>query len=193
MILIVLPDIAEEDALLARARQGDVDASRQIFDSYFSPVYQFIRLRVEDVQTAEDLASEVFLKLLNAFRGGTAPRHSLRGWLFRVARNEIYDHFGRQKRLNMTVLDDWIAAPDEDEPEVQFMNTLDVARARRAIKLLTDDQQEVLLLRFGQMLNLQETADIMGKNVNTIKALQFRAVNMLRKVLGDMRTEVSNG
>ncbi|MCL4246716.1 MAG: sigma-70 family RNA polymerase sigma factor [Anaerolineae bacterium] len=192
MILITLPDLAFEDTLLAGARNGSHEALRQIFDLYYDSVYQYIRLRVEDAPQAEDMASDVFVKLLDSLRKGKAPRQSLRGWLFKVARNGIYDHYGKRKRLTLTDLEDWIPA-EGDEPEVQFMQTLNAESLRAALRLLTDEQQEVLILRFGQMLSLQETAAIMGKHVNAIKALQFRATNALRRALTQLRSEFAHG
>jgi RNA polymerase sigma-70 factor (ECF subfamily) len=189
MIVIVLPDIPEEDQLLARARRGDDDAIRSIYQQYFPPIYQFIRMRVDQVDTAEDIASEVFLKLVAALRSRNAPHHSLRGWLFRVARNVLHDHYGKERQFTVTTLEEWIPAPLEGDPELQFMRTLDSERARSAIRELSTDQQEVIILRFGQALSLQETADIMGRNANAIKQLQFRAVNTLRRILQDERKE----
>ena len=193
MIVIVLPDIATEDRLLAEARGGDSDAIMEIYEQYFPPVYQFIRLRVGDAALAEDLTSEVFVKLVDALRGRNAPRQSLRGWVFRVARNVLATHFGKVRRYPMTSLEEWIPSPSEHDPEVQFIRTLNLERARQALRRLNAEQQEVLILRFGQKLDLQETADIMGKSVRAIKSLQFRAVNTLRQLLGEMRMEFENG
>lgn len=193
MIVIVLPDIPTEDRLLAAARRGDQDAIMQIYEQYFPPVYQFIRLRVGDPALAEDLASEVFLKLVDALRGRNTPQHSLRGWVFRVARNVLHTHYGRQRRYATIALDEWIPASSDHDPEIQFIRSLNLDRARRALRMLNADQQEVLILRFGQKLNLQETADIMGKSVSAVKSLQFRAVNTLRQILGELQLEVENG
>ena len=188
--LIVLPDLPAEDALLAHARQGDDEALRDIYGAYFSPIYQYIRLRVDSTQQAEDLSSEVFLKLITACRGKNAPKHSLRGWLFRVARNVIHDHYGKSKQFTETVLGDWIPADTDDDPEVQFMRGLNREQARQAIRRLSFAQQEVIILRFGHLLSLQETAEIMGKKANAIKALQFRALNKLREILQSMGAEL---
>jgi RNA polymerase sigma-70 factor (ECF subfamily) len=193
MIVIVLPDIAVEDRLLAAARRDDQDAMMQIYETYFPPIYNFIRLRVSDATTAEDLASDVFVKLVKSLRGRTAPNHSLRGWLFRVARNLISDHYGHKSQLTEEALEEWIPSPDDPDPEVRFFRALDIERVRRALRMLADDQQEVLLLRFSQMLSLQETAAIMGRNVGAIKSLQFRAVNTLRQILGEYRMEGEHG
>lgn len=190
MILIVLPDIATEDRLLERARRGDSDAIMQIYEQYFPPVYQFIRLRVDDTALAEDLASEVFLKLVDALRGRNAPNHSLRGWIFRVARNVLHTHFGKVRQLSVTALDEWMPSSSfEDDPEAQVFHTISVERVRRVLRMLSEEQQEVLILRFGQKLDLQATADIMGKSVSAIKSLQFRAVDTLRQLLGEAWVE----
>jgi RNA polymerase sigma-70 factor (ECF subfamily) len=184
MIVLILPDISAEDALLERMQQGDSAALRQIYDDYYTPVYQFIRFRTDEIQTAEDLAAEVFLKLVDAFHRGRSPRQSLRGWLFRVARNLLHDHYGR-RRITETTLEDWLPAAVDEEPESAFIRSIRIEAAQAAIRQLTDEQQEVLILRFGQMLNLQETADIMGKPVNSIKQLQLRALRSLRRLLSE--------
>ena len=183
MIILVLPDIADEDELLSRARRGHADALREIYASYYPPVYQFMRMRTDDMATAEDLAADVFLELVSALRQRKGPRHSLRGWLFRVARNVIHDHYRAHQQFTETLLDEWLPGPSDDQPEAQFMQTMNIETTRQALRQLTTDQQEVLLLRFGQMLSLQETADVMDKPVNAVKQLQLRALNALRRVL----------
>ncbi|MBZ0277913.1 MAG: sigma-70 family RNA polymerase sigma factor [Anaerolineae bacterium] len=189
MIVLVLPDIPAEDRLLAQARRGNQQAIMRIYEAYFPPVYQFIRLRVGSPDTAEDLASDVFVKFVTALRGKNAPHSSLRGWLFRVARNAIADHYGKEQHMPTETLEEWVPTSGDDEPESQFIRTLDMERARTAIRMLAPEQQEVLILRFGQMLSLQETADIMNKTVSAIKSLQFRAVDTLRRILGEMQWE----
>lgn len=193
MILIVLPDITVEDRLLLQAKQGDREALMRIYDTYFSPIYSFIRLRVEDTALAEDLASDVFIKLVESLTGRNAPHHSLRGWLFKAARNRIYDHYRANKRLTSEAIDEWIPGPSDEEPEEKFIRTVQIRQARAALLRLSADQQEVLILRFGQGLGLQETADIMDRNISAIKSLQFRAVNALRQILGEASQEFGNG
>ena len=191
MIILILPDIPEEDRLLQAAQNGSQDAVMQIYQHYFTPIYQFIRMRVADVATAEDIASDVFLRLVVALQGENPPHTSLRGWLFQVARNELYQHYGKTKRITSETLDEWVPASTDSDPETQYLKTFDSERVRQAIRMLVDDQQEVLILRFGQALSLQETADIMGRTISAIKSLQFRAVNTLREVLGQMQLEQS--
>ena len=190
MLFIVLPDIAIEDQLLSRAQADDADALREIYTTYFPPVFRYIRLRVANIQEAEDLTGDVFLKLITAFRSKNPPTHSLRGWLFRVARNVMYDHYGKKQKFTETTLDEWIPASETIDPEVAFMRNINAEQAREAILELKFDQQEVVILRFGHLLSLQETASIMGRSISSIKSLQFRALNNLRRSLEGLR---SNG
>jgi RNA polymerase sigma factor (sigma-70 family) len=183
----VLPDIATENRLLARARLKDQAAVSEIFERYFSPIYQFVRLKVEDGLLAEDIASEVFAKLIDNVGTRSGPRHSLRGWLFRVARNEIYRHFGKSRQLPLVTLEEWVPISSREDLELDIIRSMNVESARQALRRLGSDQQEVLILRFGEGLNLQETADIMGKSTSAVKSLQFRAVNALRRALSEMR------
>lgn len=190
MILLVLPDPAEDDARLTLARQGNAEAIVKIYHVYFDPVYQFCRLRVGDMQTAEDLASEVFVKFIKALKHDKGPHTSLRGWIFRVARNVIADHYGKQPELPTVTLEQWLADGDiANDPEWQTIQSMDIERVRQAISMLSVAQQEVLMLRFDQQLSLRETADIMDKEINAVKALQFRALGTLRHILLDIQPE----
>lgn len=184
MIVLILPDITEEGLLLARALEGDQQAIMTIYETYFPPIYQFVRLRTADVFIAEDLASDVFVKLVDALRGPSAPRQSLRGWLFRVARSEISDHYGRTRRMPVQTLEEWIPAEGE-ALEPNLLRRMDIDRVRKILRMLAPEQQEVVVLRFGQALSLQETADVMGKSVSAVKSLQFRALDTLRKIMED--------
>ncbi|MCA0457974.1 MAG: RNA polymerase sigma factor [Chloroflexi bacterium] len=183
MIVIVLPDIADEQRLLRDAKGKNQESLRVIYERYFPPVYQFIRLRVNDREQARDIAADVFVDFFVALRGSRAPHTSLRAWLFRVARNKLVDHYGREKQFPLATLDEWIPAGGDNEPESAFFQTVDVEHVRRAMRMLAAEQQEVLVLRFGQGLSLQETADLMDKSTSAIKSLQFRSVETLRTIL----------
>lgn len=179
--ILALPDPPEEKRLLAQARRGDQAAIARIYELYFDPLYRFICWRVDDLALAEDLTGDVFVKFLNALQSGRAPTESLRGWLFRVARNALYDHYHHLPDID--ALDDDLPAPDGTGTEALVLRDLDAAAVRGALRQLSPDQQDVLVLRFGQMLSLQETADSLGKSVSAVKSLQFRAINALRRAL----------
>lgn len=185
MIVIVLPDVTADDQLLERAKQNSQDAQRVIYERYFPPIYQFIRLRINEREKARDIAADVFLDFFVALKSSHPPQTHLRAWLFRVARNKVYDHYGKQKQFPATTLDEWEPGSAEENPEAALIHSLRIERVRRVLNMLAAEQQEVLLLRFGQGLNLRETADLMDKSVSAIKSLQFRAIDTLRQLLTD--------
>lgn len=192
MILIVLPDPSTEMPLLTRLQRGDQDAVIEIYEQFFAPLYQYVRLKVGNRAAAQDIVSEVFVRLIESAGKPSAPRENLRAWLFTVARNEVYRLYGRPRPLSLSDLEEWMPAPPESNPEVRLGDMVHLERVRHALRMLAADQQEVLILRFGQRLSLQETADLLGKSVSAVKSLQFRALDTLRSILLEP-TEATNG
>jgi RNA polymerase sigma-70 factor (ECF subfamily) len=181
MIVLVLPAEIHSDEILERARKGDKTAIASIYNQYFEPIYQFVRFRVASQQHAEDITSDIFLALIHAFKRNKAPNTNLRAWLFRVARNKIADHHASRDTLPLETIEQWL--PDDAlNVEAQILQAFSQEQVRQWVMQLSLDQQTVLLLRFSQQLSLQETADIVGKKVNTVKTIQSRALKKLGKL-----------
>lgn len=170
-----------EMALLAGARKLEARALGQIHDQYYPEIYRYAFYRTDDSAVAEDIAAEVFLRLLDSIHKGRAPQTTLRGWLFSVASNLVADHFRRAPREGLSL--------DENLPQAETTagraeQNIERQAVQAAIRQLTAEQQETLALRFGDGFSVEQTADVMGKSVTAVKALQFRALAMLRKMLG---------
>jgi RNA polymerase sigma-70 factor (ECF subfamily) len=175
----------ETEELLERARRLDTDALGRIHDRYYKDVYRYIRYRLDDQQVCEDLASEVFLRLLDALHRRRGPDHNLHGWLVGVASNLVNDHLRKGYRRKVEPLEDAheqlpaeMASP-EQSTESRWQNR----EIRQALGQLTHEQQHVLALRFADDRSLEETASMIGKTVTAVKALQFRALGSLRRLL----------
>lgn len=175
---LVTPAVIEEAALLAKARALEARALGQIHDQYYPELYRFALYRTGDRATAEDIAAEALARLLNALHGGRAPQTTLRGWLFGVAAHLVADHF---RRRPAEVLADTL--PASSAPEAEAEDHLRRGEVHQALGRLSTEQQNVLALRFGQGASLEETARALGKSVNAVKQLQWRAVAALRKAL----------
>lgn len=172
----------EELILLNRAKALEPEALTEIHDRYFSAVYRFIRLRISNEQTAEDLTSDVFMRFLKAIRDRRAPANSLRGWLFSVANNVLKEQYRRQKRDALTDLDEQLAEAN-NSVEQQIEQAMTQERVNEAMQTLTEDQQNVLALRFGFAMPIREVAQTMGKSEGSVKMLQARALTALSKRL----------
>jgi RNA polymerase sigma-70 factor (ECF subfamily) len=170
------------DRLVAEAQRGDTAAFGRIFDEFVVPIHRFIASRVNRPSDAEDLTQLVFVKALEAL-----PRYEARGipfggWLFRLARNAIIDQ-SRTRRDHLSLVTAVTRATEEAGPEAMATLRDDLERVARALADLTDDQREVVELRFFAGLSVYEVAAVMGRQEGTIRGLQFRAIAALRRSL----------
>jgi RNA polymerase sigma-70 factor (ECF subfamily) len=173
-----------EAALLARARSCDQEALAQIHQTYHPAILRYITYRISDRDTAEDLTSEVFTRLMAALGGATTPQHTLRGWLFGVASRVVSDYFRQRYRAPRRVeLSETIPLMTADPSDVVADHLVE-EKLWRAIAELTEEQQNVITLRFGYGMPTQEVANQMGKSEGAIKQLQARAIaNLSRKLV----------
>ena len=174
----------EQPPDLKKLRSLDPETITQIHRLYFADVYRYARYRLSEDTRAEDIASETFIQLLEAVHRGKGPRTSIRGWLMRTTSNLVNNYYRKKYVDRNTELTDDIPSaaksPDELAEENERGKVL-----QEAMKKLTPDQQNVLALRFGSGFSLAETAAVMEKKANAIKALQFRALAALSRHLGD--------
>jgi RNA polymerase sigma-70 factor (ECF subfamily) len=168
--------------LLGLARKHETQALTEIYDRYAESIYRYLYRLVGDAGYAEDLTSEVFVKLLQVLNTRKGPRTQLQGWLYRVAHNLAMDWFRQQNRRSSVSLNEELAAGG-DSPPAAMERRQAHGQLHRAISQLTPDQQQVILLRFGEGLKLTEVAVLMDKSEGAIKVLQHRAVQRLRKLL----------
>jgi RNA polymerase sigma-70 factor (ECF subfamily) len=177
------PDEAVK-SLVARAQAGDPEAFGELYDRYVDLVYRYVYYRVGSQALAEDLTSEAFLRALRRITSFTWQGRDIGAWFITIARNLIADHFKSGKyRLEVTTADMLDADRAEDGPEGAVLDSLTNATLLEAVKQLNPEQQECVVLRFLQGLSVAETALAMGKNEGAIKALQYRAVRALGRML----------
>jgi RNA polymerase sigma-70 factor (ECF subfamily) len=176
--------------LVERAQSGDTEAFGLIYDRYVDTVFRFIYFRVGNRPLAEDLTSDTFLRALKRISSFTWQGRDLGAWLVTIARNLVADHFksGRY-RLEITT-GDVLDADREDRgpegsPENAVVDHITNVALLTAVKQLNPEQQECIVLRFLQGFSVAETAQAMGKNDGAIKALQYRAVRALARLLPD--------
>ncbi|MCW2544113.1 MAG: putative polymerase ECF-subfamily sigma factor, partial [Frankiales bacterium] len=187
------PDAPEGDTaisigLVQRAQTGDAEAFGELYDRYVDQVYRYVAYRVPSSQLAEDLTSETFLRALRRISSFTWQGRDVGAWFVTIARNLIADHYksGRY-RLEMTAEDvstvSGAAQPVASGPEGEVLEGMQNRVLLEAVKQLNAEQQECIVLRFLQGMSVTETAQIMGKNDGAIKALQYRAIRTLGRLL----------
>lgn len=159
-----------------------------IYDRYFPEIYRYVRYRINDNAVAEDIASDVFVSLLDAVQKTNGPQKNIKGWLIATASNMVNDHFRRQYRRPTEKLS--ASMPDAEANVHAEVDLRERSLAvRTAYARLTHEQQHVLALRFNLGYSLEETARYMKKKVNAVKALQFRALASLHRLIGEVDYE----
>lgn len=179
----LLKDYSEEE-LLARAAVLDEEALAELYDRYEAKIYSYIYRRTSDQILAEDLTAQVFLKMLEAIHGEKSWHSSFSGWLYRIAHNLVIDHYRLRDRQKQVSLDEAPMMPDPGINPVRAAEiALEAEHLRSALRRLTDEQAQVISLRFLEGYSFGEIADMMDKTEGAVKALQHRAVATLRQFL----------
>ena len=180
----------EGDALrLKKAGSLDRDTLGGIYDEFHPLLYSYIYRRVGDVEVARDLTADVFRRFLQATANGNGPNEQLRAWLYRVAHNIVIDHYRRRPQQGQPLMER--LASGEAGPDSAAEHRLQCEVVRSAMKQLTDDQQQVIALKFLEGLTNDEVAHITHKSVGAVKALQHRALAALRRQLVPLEKEVA--
>lgn len=171
-------------SMIKRARNGNLQAIREIYERWHVQVYRYLLYRTGDHAAAEDITSEVFLKVLNALpdfeiKHPHNEEQSLKAWIFQIARHTLIDHFRKNDRRKTVALSEHL--PMESAPLEQFVEQgLTIERLKSALMKLPEDQRETLILRFILGFPISETAATMQRSEDSIKGLQRRALQALR-------------
>lgn len=175
------------DDSLIRLRQADPLTLAKVYDRFYPEVYRYVHFRLEDEQVCEDIASEVFLRLLKTLAKKRGSIRNVRGWLLGTAAHLVSDHLRAHYRARRLL--EWVTPRDEtitgqgDAPERLAELGWQVRQVRQALQHLTPDQQHVLALRFADERSIEEVAQLMRRSVGAVKVLQFRALAALRRCL----------
>jgi len=177
--------VQDEQNLVRRAQQQDQEAFSELYEAYFDKIYRYIVLKIGNRTEAEDMTQQVFLKALKSLPSYNKWRDvPFSAWLYRIAHNQVVDHFRKTSRQQSIELTEAITPDDPDEnPQHQTELKADIDQLVKATRQLTKAQQEVIALRFSSDLPVAEVARLMGKSEGAVKALQHSAVVALRKIM----------
>lgn len=168
--------------LIKRAKQGDPEAFTLLYEKHYSAIYSYVYYRVYETGLAEDLTSEVFVRLVSKIDLFKEQGRPLLAWLYTIAGNLVRDHHRKASRATWVELDDRHADGRAD-PSHNIDSIFTQERLAKAIRVLTDEQAQVIVFKFVKGLSNAEVAEIMNKNVGSVKSLQHRALRSLQRIL----------
>jgi RNA polymerase sigma-70 factor (ECF subfamily) len=175
--------------LIHKAQKADPDVVVELYERYQLRIFRYLYYQIGDLQTAEDLTSEVFIRMINALHDYNQEKFSFQAWLFRIARNLSIDHF-RRTNIRMDVRLDENQIATHDDPLDLVEQGLTSEQLGRALGRLSANQRDVVIMRFVNGMSIREVAEVMNKSQDSIKGLQRRGLLVLREIL--IRWEVTN-
>jgi len=171
------------DQIIRRAQKGDSSAVATLYETYAQMIYRYVSYRISNISDVEDLTAEVFVKMVEGL-----PSYRLTGapfevWLYRIAAARIIDFrrraSHRQHNELLESLTDQSPLLEEQTEEQQEIETLTTA-----LQQLSDEHQNILILRFVEKKSHEEVAAILDKSAAAVKAAQHRALTQLVELLG---------
>jgi RNA polymerase sigma-70 factor, ECF subfamily len=175
-------DVLAEWDLVKRAQEYEEEAIEALYQTYYPKIYNYAFLQMGDVQAAEDLASDVMLKMIESIN-----KYHFRGlpfgaWVFRIARNRLIDLHRRRRRRGEVDLSETLSSALAN-PQALAERALERGQIQIALKHLTDEQRQVITLKFIQGFDNSSIGQIMQRSEGAIKSLQHRALGALRRLL----------
>lgn len=174
----------DERVLVDTAKSGDEKALSELYLLYFPRVYRYILARTGNTYDAEDLAEEVFMRVLEAIERFQWREAPFSAWLFRIAHNAVISQRRKDTaRGKAGPLLDGIPV-DSAGPEDLVEHRLVLNEVMAAAQRLPEAQRQVIALRFGAGLTVAETARAMNKGEGNVKVIQHKAIARLREMMG---------
>lgn len=169
--------------LVAGLKANSDDAYREVVARYGDQLYGYIYSITGDHHMSEDVISETYLRMVEKIDGYTFYGVPFKAWLYRIAHNLAINTLKRDRRLVGDVELAAVALP-ADDPETTVVAQIEASELRAALSELTEEQQQVVLLRFVAEQSTGEVAQALDKTENAIKQMQFRALRSLGRLLG---------
>ncbi|OGG27253.1 hypothetical protein A2960_00335 [Candidatus Gottesmanbacteria bacterium RIFCSPLOWO2_01_FULL_39_12b] len=174
-------NIFTDKILVYKVKKGDKEAYGKLYLKYFDSIYRYIFFRVnQNRQDAEDITEIVFFKAWKGFEAFDEERAGFRAWIYKITHNQVIDFYKKDNRkttLDETVID------EKQNLEENVLQNLEHEHTLKAIEKLPLDQKEIIIMKFIEGLSNQEIGSVLGKKENAVRALQFRALKKLHKML----------
>ena len=181
--------VEDETRLIQLAQQGDAGAYEALYDRHYDAVYRYCYYRVSDVTLAQDLTSDVFVRMVAKLDTYRVRGRPLLAWLYTIARNLITDLHRRNGQAAHVPLEEATMLSRDGRRDMarDVDRRLQADCLANALQYLTEEQRQVILLRFMEDYRNGQVARILNKSEGAIKALQHRALKSLRRALDKER------
>ena len=185
----------QERQVLFRGKTEDTNDRREavaaLYETHFERVARYIAVRIGNIDEAEDLASEVFIKAVRAAESYSDRGAPMEAWIFKIAHNITVDQLRkRSRRPAYAQLEDAeIIRDPQPTPDERLERQQEIRRLHAALEGLSDAQKQVISLRFGADMSSEQVAQVMGKKAGAVREMQSAAIKKLRERMQELEQD----
>lgn len=171
--------------LIKQAKEGEIDAIGELYEGHRLSVFRYLYYRTGDTHTADDLTSEVFLRMIRGLSGYQIQETNFQAWLFQIAHNLLNDHYRKTNGRSHVQLEENVMDNSQHSRSRPVEHSLNSVTLQQALEMLSGEQRDVVVMRFIVGMSIAEVARALHKSEDAVKGLQRRALMNLRSVLTD--------
>ncbi len=176
--------------LVERAQAGSLEDFQRLYDLYAKPIYNFVRRLIGSPQDAEDLTQDTFLKVHSEL-GKLRDPAQFKFWLYRIARNEVYQKLRKGQKSPVASIDDeevgyheFLSDESADlDPERQFLSKELNEVVQRTLDSMAPKYRDVFVLAVFQRVSYEDITKIVGRSLLSVKTDIYRARLMVKEQL----------
>ncbi len=171
-----------ERDLVKKSKDGEVEAFGLLYDYYLPKIYRFVLVKVGQREEAEDLTHQAFLKAWQNITKYEHKGYSFGSWLYKIARNTVYDHYRQTKaEFGIEDADNLGLLIMEEDVESEAEKKIALSKILEHLKILKEVEEDVLIMRFVNDMPIKEVAATLGKTEGAVKLIQNRALKNLKE------------
>ncbi|MFA6551248.1 MAG: RNA polymerase sigma factor [Patescibacteria group bacterium] len=182
--MAIKPGGLQEKILVGKLNLKDKDAFSALYDLYLDKIYRFIYFKVPTVAEAEDLTSQVFLKIWQmALSERIKIGESFQSLIYKIARNLVIDHYrSSAQERNSVSLDEAINIARHEELDNKTDVKLEMEKIGQKLRKLKSEYQEIIVMHFIDELTIKEIANILDKKRGNVRVTIHRALKALKEI-----------
>lgn len=180
---MTINELSKEHLILAKALENP-DVFATLYTQYFPQIYTYIRYRVKDDATADELTAFVFERAMTRLNKFDSERGTFVGWLFGIARQKVLNHNRKLRRWQMLPLE-WFKHSHDHAPLPESLTEkqLQEERLLKAVGRLDEREQDLIALKFASGMTNRRIAAVTGLTEANVGVIVFRALKRLRQLL----------
>jgi RNA polymerase sigma-70 factor (ECF subfamily) len=172
--------------LVRKVKSKEPEAFGTLYDEYVDQIFRYIYYKVGNFAEAQDLTGQSFLKAFEHIDSYEVRDVAFSSWLYRIAHNLVVDYFRRESKRESIPIEDHPPVPsNRGNPVETVLADLDSEKLYTALGKLTNNQREVIILKFIDNLTNSQVAEIMGISVGAVKSTQKRGLLALNRILSN--------